>query len=60
MGAIIGPTLASMLLGYGWSARDLFLAAALPPLIVAVAMIAWRFLVGTGTTVDDKTQVAAH
>jgi AAHS family 4-hydroxybenzoate transporter-like MFS transporter len=60
MGAIIGPTLASMLLGHGWSARDLFLAAAVPPLIVAVAMIGWRFAVGTGTTVDDKTHVAAH
>jgi len=60
MGAIIGPTLASMLLGYGWSARDLFLAAAVPPLIVAVAMIGWKFVVGTGSTADAKTQVAAH
>ena len=60
MGAIIGPTLASMLLGHGWSARDLFLAAAVPPLIAAVAMVGWRFAVGTGTTIDDKTHVAAH
>jgi AAHS family 4-hydroxybenzoate transporter-like MFS transporter len=60
MGAIIGPTLASMLLGYGWSARDLFLAAAVPPLIAAAAMQGWRFAVGTGTAVDDKTHVAAH
>jgi AAHS family 4-hydroxybenzoate transporter-like MFS transporter len=60
MGAIIGPTLASMLLGHGWSARDLFLAAAVPPLIAAVAMVGWRFAVGSGTTVDDKTHVAAH
>ncbi|MCU1339087.1 MAG: aromatic acid/H+ symport family transporter [Bryobacterales bacterium] len=60
MGAIIGPTLASMLLGYGWSARDLFLAAAVPPLIAAIAMIAWRFVVGTGKSVDAKAEVAAH
>jgi MFS family permease len=60
MGAIIGPTLASLLLGHGWSARDLFLAAAVPPLIAAAAMITWRFAVGSGKTVDDKTQVAAH
>jgi AAHS family 4-hydroxybenzoate transporter-like MFS transporter len=60
MGAIIGPTVASMLLGHGWSARDLFLAAAVPPLIVAVAMIAWKFTVGAGETADPKAQVAAH
>jgi len=50
LGAVIGPTLASVLLGYGWSARDLFLAAAVPPLLAAGAMIAWRFLVGNGRT----------
>jgi AAHS family 4-hydroxybenzoate transporter-like MFS transporter len=59
-GAIIGPTLASMLLGHGWSARDLFLAAAVPPLIAAVAMIAWKFVVGTGSTTGVKTEVATH
>ena len=60
MGAIIGPTLASMLLGYGWSARDLFLAAAVPPLIAAAAMLGWNFFVGTGTAADAKTPVAAN
>jgi len=60
MGAIIGPTLASMLLGHGWSARDLFLAAAVPPLIAAGAMLAWKFVVGTGTTADAKTTVVTH
>ena len=58
MGAIIGPTLASMLLGHGWSARDLFLAAAVPPLIVAVAMIAWRFVVEARTTAGVEAPVA--
>jgi AAHS family 4-hydroxybenzoate transporter-like MFS transporter len=60
MGAIIGPTLASLLLGHGWSARDLFLAAAVPPLIAAAAMITWRFAVGARTTAGAETQVAAH
>jgi AAHS family 4-hydroxybenzoate transporter-like MFS transporter len=60
MGAIIGPTVASVLLGHGWSARDLFYAAAVPPLIAVVAMIAWKFVVGTGTTADAKTQAVAH
>jgi hypothetical protein len=49
-----------VLLGHGWSARDLFLAAAVPPLIAAVAMIAWKFMVGTGTTADTKASIATH
>ena len=60
LGAIIGPTLASLLLGHGWSARDLFLAAAVPPLIAAAAMFAWKFVVGARTSADAKPQVAAH
>jgi MFS transporter, AAHS family, 4-hydroxybenzoate transporter len=60
MGAIIGPTLASILLGHGWSARDLFLAAAVPPLIAAIAMIAWKFMVGTESTADATTEIATH
>ncbi len=60
LGAVIGPTVASLLLGQGWSARDLFLAAAVPPLIAAVAMIAWRFLVSAKTAVGAQSHVAAH
>jgi len=60
LGAIIGPTLASVLLGLGWSARDLFYAAAVPPLIVAVSMLVWRHVGMPGAAVDAKTQVAAH
>jgi MFS transporter, AAHS family, 4-hydroxybenzoate transporter len=60
MGAIIGPTLASVLLGHGWSARDLFYAAAVPPLIVAAAMLVWRYVGMPGTTADAKAEVAAH
>jgi AAHS family 4-hydroxybenzoate transporter-like MFS transporter len=52
MGAILGPTLASLLLGHGWTARDLFLAAAVPPLMIAVAMIAWRFVVGNAARAE--------
>jgi len=52
IGAILGPTLASLLLGHGWPARDLFLAAAVPPLMIAVAMIAWRFVVGNSARAE--------
>jgi MFS transporter, AAHS family, 4-hydroxybenzoate transporter len=60
LGAIIGPTLASVLLGLGWSARDLFYAAAVPPLIVAAAMLVWRHVGMPGTPVDANTEVATH
>ncbi|MBZ5634425.1 MAG: MFS transporter [Acidobacteriia bacterium] len=60
LGAIIGPTLASVLLGLGWSARELFYAAAVPPLIVAAAMLVWRRVGMPGATADAKTEVAAH
>jgi AAHS family 4-hydroxybenzoate transporter-like MFS transporter len=43
IGAIIGPTLAGLLLGRHWAARDLFLAAAIPALISAVVMFSLRF-----------------
>ena len=58
IGAIVGPTLASVLLGFGWSARDLFLAAAVPPLIAAAAMIGWKFAVGTRTRAGAEAPVA--
>jgi len=60
MGAIIGPTLASLLLGHGWSARDLFYAAAVPPLIAAMAMIVWKFVVGTRITSGAGLETGAQ
>jgi MFS transporter, AAHS family, 4-hydroxybenzoate transporter len=43
VGAIIGPTLAGLLMGRQWVARDLFLAAAIPALISATVMFSLRF-----------------
>jgi AAHS family 4-hydroxybenzoate transporter-like MFS transporter len=60
LGAIIGPTLASVLLGHGWSARELFYAAAIPPLIVAAAMLVWRRVGMPAASVGTKAGVAAH
>jgi AAHS family 4-hydroxybenzoate transporter-like MFS transporter len=45
VGAIIGPSLASVFIGYGWTLTDIFLAAAIPPLVVAACMLTWRALV---------------
>jgi AAHS family 4-hydroxybenzoate transporter-like MFS transporter len=46
VGAIIGPSLASVFIGYGWSLPDIFLAAAVPPLVLVACMLAWRALIG--------------
>ena len=49
VGAIIGPALASVFIAYGWSLTEIFLAAAVPPLVVAGCMLAWRTLVPPAT-----------
>jgi AAHS family 4-hydroxybenzoate transporter-like MFS transporter len=38
-GAIVGPVLAGIAMGRHWSTRDIFLAAAVPALISAIAML---------------------
>ena len=50
VGAIIGPSLASVFIGFGWTLTDIFYAAAIPPLVVAGAMLAWRALVAPAAT----------
>jgi AAHS family 4-hydroxybenzoate transporter-like MFS transporter len=60
IGAIVGPTLAGVALGRGWSGQELFLAAAVPPMVAALALFAWPGLTKSRTTVDPTTQVAAH
>jgi AAHS family 4-hydroxybenzoate transporter-like MFS transporter len=48
LGAILGPSMAGFMLGHGWSGRDLFVAAAVPPMIAAVALFAWPALTRSG------------
>jgi AAHS family 4-hydroxybenzoate transporter-like MFS transporter len=45
MGSIVGPVLAGQLIGAHWTARSLFLAAAVPALIAALVMIAMRWVI---------------
>ena len=47
IGAIIGPIIGGIFLGAQWSTRDMFLAAAIPAAISALAMFSLRFVVGT-------------
>lgn len=54
IGAIVGPAIGGMFMAAHWSTRDMFLAAAIPASISAVAMFSLRFVVGTklGQTAD--------
>lgn len=47
IGAIVGPAIGGMFMAAHWSTRDMFLAAAIPAAISAVAMLSLRFVVGT-------------
>jgi AAHS family 4-hydroxybenzoate transporter-like MFS transporter len=44
IGAILGPYIGGMLLGLEWTTQQLFLAAAIPAVITAVAMFSLRFV----------------
>jgi AAHS family 4-hydroxybenzoate transporter-like MFS transporter len=54
LGAILGPTLAGFMLQHGWSGRDLFMAAAIPPMIAAVALFAWPALTRSATQLRES------
>ena len=47
IGAIVGPAIGGMFMAAHWSTRDMFLAAAIPAAISAVAMFSLRFVIGT-------------
>src|SRR6266850_500208 len=47
IGAIVGPAIGGMFMAAHWSTRDIFLVAAIPAAISAVAMFSLRFVVGT-------------
>jgi AAHS family 4-hydroxybenzoate transporter-like MFS transporter len=47
IGAIVGPAIGGMFMAAHWSTRDIFLAAAIPAAISAIAMFSLRFVVGT-------------
>jgi len=59
IGAIIGPTLAGLLMGRHWMARDLFLAAAIPALISSLVMFCLRFQMTPGTLTSPVEAAAS-
>jgi AAHS family 4-hydroxybenzoate transporter-like MFS transporter len=60
MGAIIGPTLVSVCLNLGWTASEIFLAAAAPPLISFLVMISWNRLAKPAPPAATGRAVVAH
>jgi AAHS family 4-hydroxybenzoate transporter-like MFS transporter len=58
VGAIIGPLLASVFIGYGWNLSEIFLAAAVPPLVVVACMLAWRALIAPSMASTRGTPVS--
>jgi AAHS family 4-hydroxybenzoate transporter-like MFS transporter len=59
IGAIIGPTLAGLLIGRHWTPRELFLAAAVPALISAFVMFCLRFQMTRGTIISPVEAAAS-
>jgi AAHS family 4-hydroxybenzoate transporter-like MFS transporter len=59
VGAIVGPSLASVFIAQGWTAADLFLAAAVPPLILAIVMSVWNRL-AMRRGMSSKFEATAH
>jgi MFS transporter, AAHS family, 4-hydroxybenzoate transporter len=60
IGAIIGPLVAGLLLGRHWSARDLFIAAAIPALISAIVMYSLRWVIKPASTAVSASEVLVH
>ena len=60
IGAIVGPLAAGALLGNGWAHRELFYAAAIPPLISAVATYSLRWVMPEPAKIAPPTEVMAH
>ncbi len=60
IGAIIGPLAAGALLGNGWSHRELFLAAAVPALISALATYALRWVMPEHAKTPISVEVFVH
>ena len=54
IGAIVGPVIGGMFIAAGSSTRAMFLAAAIPAVISAVAMLSLRWVVGTKLGVTAK------
>src|SRR5580698_9654017 len=60
IGSIVGPFVGGILLSRHWSARDLFIAAAIPALISAVVMFCLRWVIKPAAASVSTTEVLVH
>ena len=60
IGAIIGPTVAGILMGNNWASRELFYAAAIPAFISAVVMFSLHWVMKPQKASILKSEVMAH
>jgi AAHS family 4-hydroxybenzoate transporter-like MFS transporter len=60
IGAIVGPLAAGMLIGRHWAPRELFLAAAIPALISAIATYSLRWVIKEPLKTPAPTEVLVH
>jgi AAHS family 4-hydroxybenzoate transporter-like MFS transporter len=60
IGSIIGPLIGGMLLARHWTARDLFLAAAIPALISAIVMFMLRWVIRPAEPAVTTTEALVH
>jgi AAHS family 4-hydroxybenzoate transporter-like MFS transporter len=60
IGSIVGPLVGGVLLGRHWTARDLFIAAAIPALISAVVMFSLRWVIKPSTASVSATEALVH
>ncbi len=60
IGAIVGPLAAGALLGKGWAHRELFLAAAVPALISAIATYSLRWVMPESKETPAPVEVFVH
>jgi MFS transporter, AAHS family, 4-hydroxybenzoate transporter len=60
IGAIIGPLIGGWMVAEGWSPHQIFMIAALPPVIVAALLLLMRRYASVGTTSIQATAAIAH
>ena len=60
IGAIVGPLVAGNLLGRHWPTSQLFIAAAIPALISAIAVFSLRWVIKPSETAVATTEVLVH
>ena len=60
IGGIIGPVLGGQLMSRQWSTDQIFVAAALPALISAVAVFALRWTIASRVVTGAASEAVAH